>query len=121
MMKVKLMRLIGVCSLISTVGNAIDCSNVVTQMDMNDCAALEFKKADAALNAAYNTLRKMRNEDEKKQLKEAQMAWIKYRDLDCKQVGLRYQGGSLYPLVINECQMEKTKIRTRELNEQKKI
>ena len=36
-------------------------------------------------------------------LKAAQDAWTKYRDLHCRAAGQQFQGGSIQPIVVNKC------------------
>ena len=43
-----------------------------------------YKKADKELNSVYNKLKSELGETDKKALIEAQKAWIKFRDLNCK-------------------------------------
>jgi len=44
----------------------------------------QYKKVDKELNSVYNILKKELNETDKKNLVDAQKAWIKFRDLNCK-------------------------------------
>jgi hypothetical protein len=41
-------------------------------------------------------------------LKKAQLAWIALRDADCAFVGSGTEGGSVQPMIINQCMTEKT-------------
>jgi len=54
----------------------------MTQGAMNDCAALELKKADAELNRVYREIQGRYKDDPTflKQLRAAQLAWLKFRD-----------------------------------------
>jgi uncharacterized protein YecT (DUF1311 family) len=77
----------------------------------------QYDKVDKELNSVYNTLKKELNETDKKNLIDAQKAWIKFRDLNCK---FKSQdpgdGGGPY---INkfkiDCLIQSTKERTKEL------
>ena len=44
----------------------------------------QYQKVDKELNSVYNKLKKELKETDKKKLIEAQKAWIKFRDLNCK-------------------------------------
>ena len=44
----------------------------------------EYQKVDKKLNSEYKKLLKLLKETDKKNLVEAQKAWIKFRDLECK-------------------------------------
>ena len=94
------------------------CSDVNTQAEMNICAGKEYKAADATLNRVYQQLVAMLDAEAKTQLKEAQTAWIKYRDANCDFVGDQYKGGSIRPLILGLCLADVTKNRTAELRAQ---
>ena len=49
----------------------------------NDCARAERERQDVRLNKAYKQLMAQLSESRKKQLREAQRLWIKYRDANC--------------------------------------
>ena len=60
-----------------------------TQMEMNACAAEDYKRADAKLNAAYRRLAKT------PELIATERDWIKYRDTTCANETADYRGGSM--------------------------
>ena len=108
----------------------LDCANAQTQADMNQCAYLDFEKADKELNAVYKDALKSQAEVDKqaaemgpdyvgavKALKKAQRAWIDYRDGHCDGVGYEAVGGSMQPMLIAGCQTQLTMNRTKELRE----
>ena len=94
------------------------CSDANTQAEMNICAGKEYKTADASLNRVYQQLVAMLDTAEKDQLKEAQTAWIKYRDANCDFVGDQYKGGSIRPMIYGLCLADVTRNRTTELRAQ---
>ena len=94
------------------------CANPLTQFDMNQCAGKAFRAADATMNQVYRKLVSMLDEGEKAQLKEAQVAWLKYRDTNCEFVADQYKGGSIRPLIQATCLKDMTKGRTTELRTQ---
>ena len=94
------------------------CANAQSQAQMNDCAGKEYKAADAALNQVYRQLVAMLDDEEKSQLKEAQTAWLKYRDLNCDFVADQYKGGTIRPMIHGLCLADVTKNRTNELRNQ---
>lgn len=94
------------------------CANVQSQAEMNICWGNEYKKADAELNQVYRKLVGMLDEEQKAQLKEAQLAWISYRDKNCEFVADMYKGGSLRPTVLATCLLDVTDNRTTELRNQ---
>ena len=104
------------------------------QMEMNICAAHDFAKADAALNAQWKvTSAQMKSQDEEyekykssfapeepgyfESLLEAQRAWLKYRDAHCRLDGYNARGGSLERLLDLTCRTALTEARTEELRQ----
>lgn len=111
------------------------CADPQSQLEMNRCAAAEYQKANAELNALYDRLIKnfekdvsdARRENDADQmkyaetglgdLKAAECAWIRYRDLHCKAVEQRFEGGSMKPLIWTSCMKQVTDHRIDELKE----
>lgn len=96
-----------------------DCTNAgdLPQQGMNYCAAQDFKKADAALNAAWSLIRKdaIQASDGSDPLLAGQRAWLEYRDQQCDAESLIFEGGSLQPLIISSCRAHMSRDRTEEL------
>jgi uncharacterized protein YecT (DUF1311 family) len=94
----------------------IDCKKASTQLEMNHCAYKSFKAADAELNQVYRQLRnKYKGTPQESQLVDAQLAWLKFRDTDCKFSADRFKGGSIAPLIYSSCKEGLTTERTRSL------
>lgn len=91
------------------------CGNLMTQAEMNHCAHEEFIKADAALNSVYNRFYKTLAPERQQKLKEAQRAWLKFRDLECDFQGSEAEGGSMQPMVISDCMADVTTTRVKQL------
>ena len=94
------------------------CANAQTQFEMNQCAARDYRAADAVLNQTYQRLVTMLDDEERSQLKTAQTAWLKYRDSNCEFVGDQFKGGSMRPAVYASCLADMTSKRTIELKNQ---
>jgi uncharacterized protein YecT (DUF1311 family) len=94
------------------------CPNAESQAEMTICWGKEYKAADAILNQVYRQLVAKLNEEEKSQLKEAQTAWLKYRDANCDFVADQYKGGSMRPMIAAMCLAEMTGNRSTELKAQ---
>ena len=94
------------------------CANPQSQAEMNQCAANDYIAADAVLNQVYQKLVAKLDEDEKAQLKEAQNAWLKYRDTNCDFVADQFKGGTMRPMIYAGCLADVTKKRTSELRTQ---
>ena len=96
------------------------CPDANSQYEMNVCAHKEFQAADAALNRIYNQLSSRLDEGRRAKLKEAELAWLKYRDGNCEFVSSEYEGGSMRPMVHSFCLADVTRARTAELKRQLK-
>ncbi|MBV7483876.1 lysozyme inhibitor LprI family protein [Bordetella sp. BOR01] len=94
-----------------------DCANAQDQASMSACAAADYKKADAALNAAYKqaAARLKDDKDQHQRLVAAQRAWIAFRDAECAFATGLSEGGSAYPMLLAQCQATLTTQRTAEL------
>jgi uncharacterized protein YecT (DUF1311 family) len=114
------------CLTLPAAAQEVDCENAVTQMEMNQCAYDDWEAADADLNMAYKramTLLKgwdaVLPDAEKggaAALKEAQRAWITFRDKACEVEGYAMKGGSAEPLLVYGCMRQLTEDRTAQLN-----
>jgi uncharacterized protein YecT (DUF1311 family) len=101
---------------VSSAASAADCDSGKTA-DLNACAAADLKKADGDLNSAYNQYRRRLEPEQKEQLKDAQMAWIKFRDAACVFESSGVKGGSAYQMVYTACLAGKTRTRLKDIQE----
>lgn len=103
-----------------------DCAEPMSQTAMNICAAQDFQRADAELNAVWREVRAVAKSADAElhddgqpghwpTLLEAQRAWLAYRDAHCRLVGYDARGGSLQPLLTANCRAELTRERTRSM------
>ncbi|WP_162243534.1 MULTISPECIES: lysozyme inhibitor LprI family protein [unclassified Rhizobium] len=108
----------------------IDCQNAITQAEMNMCANQDYEAADKELNAVYRkAMASVKATDTEladidtnlvgavEALKNAQRAWIGYRDGQCELAGFEARGGSMEPMLVSGCLADLTKKRTDELKE----
>lgn len=110
--------------LLSTPAWAIKCNPEGNQSEMNQCAADDFAKADQALNETYQAIFKKYKDNKPylKKLKQAQRAWIKFRDAEleamfaCDSDDMRVCWGSMYPLLMLGAKQALTENRTKHLN-----
>ncbi|KNG94905.1 lysozyme inhibitor LprI family protein [Pseudaestuariivita atlantica] len=103
----------------------LDCMNAITQVEMTGCAALAYEAADEDLNLAWklamNRARQLDgalSADEVKTstiLRDAQRAWIPFRDRACEAESLLARGGTLQNQLFYECLTRLTRTRTEEL------
>lgn len=102
-----------------------NCAEPTTQADMNICASRDYEAADKALNAQYQSVRKILTERDSAAsdldkgavdaLVAAQRAWIAYRDANCDAVGFQARGGSMEPMLVSSCLAEMSRNRAEEL------
>ena len=85
-----------------------------TTMGMTECITTETQRQDARLNKAYKALMAELPSLRKKQLQEAQRAWIKFRDTNCAFYD-DPDGGTLARVNANACMMTATAERASEL------
>ena len=94
------------------------CADAQSQAEMNMCWGKEYKAADAKLNKTYQEFMSKLDESEKVQLKNAQLAWLKYRDANCEFVADQYKGGTMRPMIAAMCLADVTNARVSELTSQ---
>lgn len=89
-----------------------------TQLEMNDCAAAEYQRSDAELNAVW-PIAKSRADGVGAggQLLDAQRKWIAFRDAACGAEIAPYAGGSIQPLIWYSCLTRLTRARTFDLQQ----
>jgi uncharacterized protein YecT (DUF1311 family) len=113
------------CLTLPAAAQEVDCANAMAQQDMNQCAYADWEAADAELNDAYRNAIALLTQwdanlpqDEQggaAALKEAQRAWITFRDKTCEAEGYAMKGGSAEPLLIYGCMRLVTEERTNHL------
>ncbi|EJL92233.1 hypothetical protein PMI16_01174 [Herbaspirillum sp. CF444] len=118
-MNLSLWRLAALLSLstLSIAAHALDCdkTGAETQSDMDQCSTQALNKADAELNQTYIDYRNRLNKSQQNQIRDVQLAWIKYRDLSCKYASSSTTGGSAHGMALQSCLTQKTQERTKEL------
>lgn len=87
---------------------ADECDNANTQTDLNACSAAQYQAADKKLNQTWQDVLKRAEPAQRDLLKKAQSAWITLRDADCAFISSSSQGGSVQPMVNNQCLTDKT-------------
>jgi uncharacterized protein YecT (DUF1311 family) len=105
------------------------CDDPQNQMEMNVCAGIDFDRADAELNAVWReaiTEARARDREINRQydqrptteakLREAQRAWIVFRDAHCTVQGYEEaRGGTMEPMVYGACRAALTRERIAQL------
>ena len=111
-----------------------ECENAMSQMEMTACATQRFERADAELNRLYREqIVAARESDrspengrsegddrpgEEETLREAQRAWVAFRDAHCRGEGYAARGGSMEPMVYEDCRARLTRERIAQLTPQ---
>ena len=93
----------------------VECDEDGPQQAMNACALDAYRAADAELNAVYARLRARLPEEERRELRDVQRAWLAYRDGHCRMEAAEFEGGSMQPLILHGCLAHLTRERTRAL------
>jgi len=106
-------------------GQDIDCGYPLNQMEMTYCAEKGWLENDKRLNEAYRSaMARMKETDQylpadlrgaADALRDAQRAWIPYRDKACAAEGYLARGGSMEPMLIYGCLAMLTAQRTEAL------
>ncbi|TPI19365.1 lysozyme inhibitor LprI family protein [Mesorhizobium sp. B4-1-1] len=97
---------------------ATDCAAAKTQADLATCTTANAASADAGLNAVYKALAGRLAPANLKRLRDAQRAWIPFRDKECAFRTQPYADGSVYSTLIETCRAELTKARLAQLQHQ---
>ncbi|WP_051234078.1 lysozyme inhibitor LprI family protein [Halomonas halocynthiae] len=92
-----------------------ECNHAVDQSTLNRCADQEFEAADARLNTTYKVLAQQLDAASLERLRQAQRAWVSYRDAQCAFESGPSKDGSIYPMILSGCMEEATTARTSEL------
>ncbi|MDC0738192.1 lysozyme inhibitor LprI family protein [Cognatishimia sp. SS12] len=103
----------------------VDCDNAIAQVEMNYCAHLAYQAADEDLNHAYKlAIQQARAQDQylaegeipaEEMLRDAQRAWIPFRDKACALESTMARGGTMAPLLFSSCLERETRNRTESL------
>ncbi len=90
-----------------------DCSNTMVQSELNACAYADWEEADARLNNIYvEAVALLEREDAEfpipeasrlEALRDAQRAWVTFRDKSCAVESYLWKGGSAEPLATYGC------------------
>jgi uncharacterized protein YecT (DUF1311 family) len=98
------------------------CSKLTAQQDMNACVADEVNEADSELNDVYKQLLEKSDASGKRNLVEAERAWIVFRDKECMlEAGYDTEhlqnNGTIAPFNVGECKLRVTGERIKTLRQ----
>jgi uncharacterized protein YecT (DUF1311 family) len=88
-----------------------------TQSEMNAQAHADAAKADAQLNRVYKQVLATQDDEGKRLLKEAQRAWVLFRDAESASAADEARGGSMAPLLEFGAKARLTEERIKQLKE----
>ncbi|MAC77179.1 MAG: urease [Rhodobacteraceae bacterium] len=89
-----------------------------TQIELNECAAADYKTADAELNAVWKRAKAYYDRiGHGGDLLDAQRKWLAFRDATCQVEIMPYDGGSIQPLIYSSCLTRTTRHRTEDLTQ----
>lgn len=104
---------------------AADCEGELPQQEMNRCAHEDWQRADHALNAEYRRARAFLQQIERdlppdlrtgaNDLRDAQRAWVTFRDKACLAEASLFKGGTMEPFLHYSCMARLTRQRTDDL------
>lgn len=112
----------------------LNCKSPVTQADLDICTNRDANAADAEMLGEYGVarviLKNMDREIDRKfdklpsysaALLASQLAWFKFRKAQCEIEGYSARGGTIEPMIENECFERVTRDRTKQLQEMLKL
>lgn len=86
-----------------------------TNAEMLEKSSKRFEKIDKELNVVYQKIMKSTAGTQKENIKKAQIAWLKFRDLHCDCESKQHEGGTMESLVHTECLAKLTEERVKQL------
>lgn len=95
-----------------------DCTSADTTADMVYCASHDFRVADERLNAVYKELLTALDPEGREKLRNAQRAWLRFRDTNGEFAADVWRNGSQQAVVYYSAVTEMTITRTRELQKE---
>ena len=109
----------------------LNCEAPATQIEMTSCDGMPSTRADAQLNAAWDEALAIAQDEDAfletsggdnrpafvDTLRNAQRAWISFRDSACEFRGFQARGGTMEAMLVNQCLGELTRDRTKQLQD----
>ena len=104
----------------------LDCKNVITTPDINQCAQIEFESVEKKLNETYRRVLKSLNKPDeetvsyskiKNGLIEAQKAWVSFRQKDCDAYFTLHASGTIRTVMYIGCMQSHAEKRIKEISE----
>lgn len=125
MIRFQMVLLASVLGIAAADAQEIDCATAQVQMELNICAERDWMIADADLNDAYKAAQgvmtgidannPVTQNEASSDLRDAQRAWVTFRDAACSAEGFLWYGGSGEQMVIYACRARLTRDRATDL------
>jgi uncharacterized protein YecT (DUF1311 family) len=100
---------------VSALAQAVSCDEATTTHEMMVCEKATLGAADKELNGIYGAMQADLDKTSKLLLRDAQRAWITYRDAECARIADFARGGTMAPLLALGCKAKMTADRVTEL------
>lgn len=111
----KMVQIAVLTAFILPAAQAEDCMDQAEdQLQMNICAQNSYQAADAELNQRFNELRQRIGDDANTRslLREAERAWLAFRDAECTFAASATLGGSANVMIYDNCLTDLTQQRS---------
>ncbi len=93
------------------------CEEAVSTAEMRECVNRRYAEVDGELNRVYKKLLLQLGTERQELLRDAQRAWLEYRDKNAAFVASDFQNGTLHPLLEVSERASMTQRRVEELRE----
>ncbi|WP_443749656.1 lysozyme inhibitor LprI family protein [Asticcacaulis solisilvae] len=84
---------------------------------MANCEDEELARQDKALNVVYKTLTAKLEPDRQEMLRKSERLWVQFRDAECDLQSSAEAGGTLAPVIQEDCLMSMTADRVKQLKD----
>jgi uncharacterized protein YecT (DUF1311 family) len=95
--------------------SSAQCEHAQTTAAMRECELSRYKQADAGMTAAYQALMGKLDQTGQAKLRNAQRAWLKFRDAEADFQADSARGGTLAPLIRTSVLADLTESRRQQL------
>jgi uncharacterized protein YecT (DUF1311 family) len=93
----------------------MSCENAASTADMRKCENARLERAEQEMKAAYAKLERSLGDAQRKKLRTAQAAWLKFREANADFYSSALGQATLAPLAATNYRADATEARTREL------
>jgi uncharacterized protein YecT (DUF1311 family) len=93
----------------------MDCAQATTTAAMRASENARYEDAERNMNAAYADLRRMLDAQRQRKLKNAQLAWLRFREANAEFYRSAAEGGTLAPFLRTGTLADMTEARAAEL------